>query len=139
MKKALLWCLLALVVASCGDDEPAPEPLPTAQGELLSVPCEAPRLVLEVRITTSAPVEAWECVIGRPAARCSGLPSRIDSEWRGRVYCEQEPGYTTDAMSCIGKAVSDGRTVALDGLLAPGFAPNYNGNDYIDGCPPPAL
>lgn len=137
MKKALLCGLLALGVVSCGEDGPVEEPLPVAQGELLSVPCEAPRLTLEVRITTTAPVEAWSCEIGQPSMRCYGYPARIDSEWQGKIQCDQPPDYTSANLYCKGKAASDGRLVEMNHNLSPGDAPNYNGNDYLNGCPPP--
>lgn len=131
MKKALLWCLLALVVASCGgDDEPTPEPLPVVSAEIVFVPCVSKsELALDLKITSDKPVSV-ECDAGRDAQNnvifCRGLPESINGEWTGRIYCPTgTPDPRTSANSNVDCEVRDAGSGQLGNSIgfSPGLAP----------------
>lgn len=139
--RMLLWCLLALVVASCGDDEPAPEPLPVVSMEITFVPCASKsELALDVKITSDRPV-SLDCSAGDdPRGNrmlCRGEPDPLVGEWTGRVFCatgDPDPTGIT-GYSCIVRDVKTGRLAddveAQPDLL---FAPKEDRQVYADLC-----
>lgn len=140
--RRLLWCLLALVVASCGgDDEPTPEPLPVVSAEIVFVPCVSKsEMVLDVMITSDRPV-SLDCSAGRNEQGnrmlCRGEPDPLVGEWTGRVFCatgSPDPNLV-NSYGCIVRDAETGR-LADDVYAdpAPGFAPQEERQVYDDLC-----
>lgn len=141
MKKALLWCLLALGAVSCGEDEPAEEPLPVVSLEVVFVPCVSKsELALDVKITSDRPASldcvAWDSRSGMARA-CRGEPDPLEGEWTGRVFCATgNPDPTNiSGYDCIVRDAETGR-LADDArfVFVPGEVPQEERQIYDDLC-----